>query len=247
MHAWFWSKFYCTVGCQTNSGESCNPMSSTLPRMINFKRQYYLISHVEWNNVAELLIRQWKYPSKQEDAVRSHWSATSVASQAWTPSRINAENHGQSPWADGRSVRSVPGRSGCIWTGRLPHSESMQKWDKHVLLDWMKPDDYQVLNKKGRALDACDREPEGKWPSIGWVRSDGHSLRSARCRCEFRCAPWYGRTWNDRPTRQRSPRSSAVEPSTWAMTSWENRHISCRCCCLRWRRCSPHGSTDERN
>lgn len=73
-----------TIGRQPNSSESCNPMRSTLPKKTGqrefgtMKAGLLLLDEPKVINHACLIT----YPSKQEEAVRSHWSATRVASQA---------------------------------------------------------------------------------------------------------------------------------------------------------------------
>ena len=94
------------------------------------------------------------YPSKQEEAVRSHWSATRVASQACTPSLIRAANQGQSPWADGRRVEPEPGRSGCMWTGRFPHSEHNARVKKWIaIITEIISDVYFTKSRTGKVED----------------------------------------------------------------------------------------------
>lgn len=106
---------------------------------------------------------------------------------------------------------------------------------------------YPSRNRTSRGLVSCGKALVEKWLSIWWVPSDERSRRTFRYRYGFRYAPWFGRTLNDKQILRKSLENFAAGQWTWARMSWGNRHKSFPYCCLRWRRCSPRGSTDERN
>ena len=74
---------FITIWREANSSKSRHPVRSILPNESEFKiivRKNKTVNYIE----------KEEYPSKHDEDVISHWSATKVASQAWTPSLIKA-------------------------------------------------------------------------------------------------------------------------------------------------------------